>query len=42
MLKDRRQDRALTLAGWTPARLMEDDLDDEESLAVEIRGLLGA
>ncbi len=42
MLKDRRQDRALILAGWTPARLMEDDLDDEDSLAAEIRGLLGA
>jgi very-short-patch-repair endonuclease len=42
MLKDRRWDRALTLAGWTPARLMEDDFDDEDSLVVEIRGLLGA
>lgn len=42
MLSDRRQDRALTLAGWTASRLMEDDLDDEPALVAEIRGLLGA
>lgn len=42
MLKDRRHDRALSVAGWRPGRVMDEDLDDEASLAVEIRALLGA
>lgn len=42
MLLDRRRDRALVLAGWTPGRLMSEDLDDEASLAGEIRALLAA
>ena len=40
MLRDRRRDRALTLAGWTPARLMDEDLADEDALLREITGLL--
>lgn len=42
MLNDRRRDRALTLAGWTPGRVMEDDLEDEPALAAEIRAFLSA
>lgn len=42
MLSDRRRDRALALAGWTPGRVMDEDLDDEPGLAEEIRRLLGA
>lgn len=42
MLNDRRRDRALILAGWTPGRVMEEDLDDEAALAAEITGLLAA
>jgi very-short-patch-repair endonuclease len=40
MLRDRRRDRALILAGWTPGRLMEEDLLDEAALARELTGLL--
>jgi len=42
MLDDRRRDRALTLAGWRPGRVMSEDLDDEAALAVEIHALLAA
>lgn len=42
MLNDRRRDRALILAGWTPGRLMEEDLGDEAALAAEITALLAA
>lgn len=42
MLTDRRRDRALILAGWTPGRVMEEDLDDEPALAAEIGALLVA
>ncbi len=42
MLRDRRRDRALTLAGWRPARIMENDLEDELGFAREIRCLLAA
>ena len=42
MVKDRRRDRALILAGWTPSRIMEEDLEDEVALAREISALLAA
>lgn len=42
MLNDRRRDRALILAGWTPGRLMEEDLEDEGALAAEITALLAS
>lgn len=42
LLRDRRRDRALTLAGWTPGRIMEEDLEDEPGLAAEIVALLAA
>lgn len=40
MLRDRRRDRALLLAGWTPGRLMDEDLLDEPALVREMTGLL--
>jgi len=40
MRNDRRRDRALRRAGWDPARIMEEDLDNEDELAREMRGLL--
>lgn len=40
MLRDRRRDRALILAGWTPGRLMEEDLLEEEALVREMTCLL--
>lgn len=40
MLRDRRRDRALVLAGWTPGRLMDEDLLDEVALIREMTGLL--
>jgi len=42
MVKDRRRDRALGLAGWRHERLMDFDLDDEPALAREITALLAA
>jgi hypothetical protein len=40
MLRDRRRDRALVLAGWRPGRLMEEDLAGEDALLRELTGLL--
>lgn len=40
MLSDRRKDRGLILAGWTPGRVMEEDIAEEHSLVRELRELL--
>jgi hypothetical protein len=32
----------VTLAGWTPGRVMDEDFEDEDALAAEIAGLLDA
>lgn len=40
MVADRRKDRGLVLAGWTPGRVMEEDIAEEHSLVRELRELL--
>ena len=42
MIEDRRRDRALTIAGWHPSRIIWEDFADEEHLGDEIEKLLGA
>ncbi len=42
MLRDRRRDRALLIAGYRPGRVMDEDLDDDLTLAAEMSALLGA
>lgn len=40
MLRDRRRDRALLIAGYSPGRVMHEDLDHEGALVAEIAALL--
>lgn len=40
MVADRRKDRGLLLAGWTPSRVMAEDIAEERTLVRELRELL--